>query len=231
METNEHIDFEFTDIQNKYIIFCDASIKKYNDIHYTCAGAICPNVYNKPSVCIISADETNNRGELLAIYKALELGRGLCMTYGYKPLLILSDSQFGVCGLRDWMPSWIDKRVGETIYSTNNKPVKNQDLFKAILNFIRTNGLDVYLRHISGHVNINEIKSIKKACKVFRNINRDNNFNVHDIVRYCKYNNDIDAITRCMLESADLSTIPIVNATKVVMCDYMIGDDWKGLIK
>jgi len=227
-----HIDFDFTDVTDKYIIFCDASIKKFNDIQYTCAGALCSNVYNKPSVCEISANETNNRGELIAIYKAIELGRGLCITYGYKPILIISDSQFGVCGLRDWMKTWIDRRVKNILYTSDNKPVKNQDLFKAILNLVKTSGVEVYLRHISGHIDINNIKDIKRACRVYGNINKaQSQYRVNDIIRYCKYNNDIDAITRSSLESIDLSTIPIEKTTKIVMCDHLIDIAWKGLIK
>jgi ribonuclease HI len=65
-------------------------------------------------------ETTNNRMELMATIKSLELLRESCLIQLY------TDSQYVQKGITEWLPNW-KKRSWR---KADNKPVKNADLWK-----------------------------------------------------------------------------------------------------
>ncbi len=67
-------------------------------------------------------DTTNNRMELMAAIQALETLTRPCAVQ------LNSDSSYVLKGITEWMPNW-KKRGWKT---ANNKPVKNEDLWRRL---------------------------------------------------------------------------------------------------
>ncbi len=86
-----------------------------------------------------SPETTNNRMELTATIEALKSLRRSQKIYLY------TDSQYVQKGVTQWLDGW-RKRGWKT---ANNKPVKNQDLWQILHNFIPI--LDVEWYWVKGH--------------------------------------------------------------------------------
>lgn len=92
---------------------------------------------------------SNNRGELLAIMKALEWMLGLCQARPDdhpRRLVVVSDSQYSVNTLIEWAPRWVAKGA--------LAKQKNPDMIGpalAQLAALRAAGVDVRLVHVRGH--------------------------------------------------------------------------------
>ena len=82
---------------------------------------------------------TNNRMELMAAIQALET-----LTKP-SPIEIITDSQYVMKGITEWLPNWI-KRNWKT---STNKPVKNADLWKRLQ--AATNPHEVSWSWVRGH--------------------------------------------------------------------------------
>ncbi len=88
------------------------------------------------------AATTNNRMELLAVIRGLEMLR-LPLTVD-----LFSDSQYVLKGLREWMPRW--KRKGWR--TAEGGEVKNQDLWVALDGLVARHRVNVHwVRGHSGH--------------------------------------------------------------------------------
>jgi ribonuclease HI len=122
-------------------IFTDGSyIKKKNKI-YCGFGVHFPEKQYIDLYGSYTDKPTNNRAELYAIKKALEITEIIQQYNQIKTVTILSDSMYSINSLTKWIHSW-EKNQWKT---TTNKPVKNKDLlvvikksidhFKGLLNF------------------------------------------------------------------------------------------------
>jgi ribonuclease HI len=88
---------------------------------------------------------TNNKMELSAAIVALQHIRGLPHFHPSTPITIISDSQYVVNGATTWLPNWV--RNGWR--SSDKKPVKNQDLWKAFE--FAAAGLSLAFEWVKGH--------------------------------------------------------------------------------
>ncbi|GAB6090137.1 ribonuclease HI [Spirochaeta dissipatitropha] len=85
---------------------------------------------------------TNNRMELTAVIKALQLVQ---KDFPAKPALIVTDSQYVKNGITQWIHTWI--RNG---WKTSQKsPVKNKELWQQLLEL--TNSVNVEWAWVKGH--------------------------------------------------------------------------------
>lgn len=87
--------------------------------------------------------QTNNRAELTAIIRAIELfGKtaepGQC-------LIIHTDSMYCINGIRKWMEGWKKRKW----MNSKKQPVKNKDLWLIINNLIKTYKIE--MRWVAGH--------------------------------------------------------------------------------
>jgi ribonuclease HI len=84
---------------------------------------------------------TNNRMELTAVIEGL---RALKKRTRVK---VVSDSEYVVIGMREWVPGWIahDWRRGPR----HTQPVKNVDLWKTLVELCEQH--DVTFEHVRGH--------------------------------------------------------------------------------
>jgi ribonuclease HI len=216
--------------RNTLEICTDASTKEFpNKRVFGCAGAVCINTGE--SRYIISQDTTNNRSELIAIYTGIKLAEDIILANPgvYTDIKLYSDSQFGIFGLTKWMDSWLSKRDDKGVmYGSNNKPVKNQELFKAIITYLTTHNLRVRMLHQSGHVNCKNSNALAEANKVFC---ASNGFllDVEDIYKISKYNDIVDKESRRRLQDIDPDQYPIADysGNYTIMCNYVIPNDYK----
>ncbi|GHJ85339.1 hypothetical protein NliqN6_1741 [Naganishia liquefaciens] len=88
--------------------------------------------------------QTNNRGELLAIIRALE-----SCPFPQLPLEIRTDSQYSISCITKYLPSWI--RNG--FRSSTGQPVKNKDMIVHLLALLNTRGKNnaVKFVHVKAH--------------------------------------------------------------------------------
>lgn len=84
-------------------------------------------------------DTTNNRMELTAAIQALETLTRPCAVQ------LNSDSSYVLKGITEWMPNW-KKRGWKT---ANNKPVKNEDLWRRLDAAITRH--DIVWKWVKGH--------------------------------------------------------------------------------
>jgi ribonuclease HI len=215
-------------------ICTDASIRDFeNGRQFGCSGAYCIN--NREQDYLISPDTTNNRSEMLAVYIGIKLAEKIMQYYPnkYDKIYIYSDSQFTVYGIKKWMDSWI-ATAGPTgtLFGTNGKPVKNQELFKAIITYCTTHNLHVNLFHQKGHVRLNSPKSLDQANKVFYT---SNGFwlRPEDIYKISYYNDLIDKSTRQKLYEVRESDYPKMDYSEnhLTMCSYVIPLNYKQFIQ
>lgn len=90
---------------------------------------------------------TNNRGEIQAATKAIELSAGC----GIKKLCLNTDSQFLINSVTKWLPGW--KAKGWRLSS--GLPVKNETDFRALDQTLRDN-LDLHVKwsYVPAHTGI-----------------------------------------------------------------------------
>ena len=87
---------------------------------------------------------TNNRMELIAAIKALEVLRKR------SKVTIVTDSKY----LKDGMTKWLDKWISNNWRNSTNKEIKNLDLWRAIYSLSETH--DVSWAWVKGHDNHKE---------------------------------------------------------------------------
>nr|XP_019012066.1 uncharacterized protein I206_02904 [Kwoniella pini CBS 10737]OCF50847.1 hypothetical protein I206_02904 [Kwoniella pini CBS 10737] len=107
--------------------------------------------------------QTNNRGELLAVIRAVEQ-----CPYPFIPLEIRCDSQYTISCMTTWLPKWLQtnfrtssktytKSNGQTIdTSTKSKEVLNVDMIKHLLVLLRNRGSKgkVKFKYVPAHSGI-----------------------------------------------------------------------------
>ncbi len=97
---------------------------------------------------------TNNRMELKAALRALEFSKG------YKKLYIYTDSIYLQKGITEWSRKWIQRKWR----TSDNKPVKNQDLWKKVLEEIK--GREIEWCWIKGHSGIRGNERADKEARL-----------------------------------------------------------------
>jgi len=90
------------------------------------------------------SEQTNNRAELTAIMRALEIL--LVSSSTDKEIVILSDSMYSINALTIWIKNWI-KNDWKT---SNKKPVKNKDLIQRIHQLMKRFP-NLRFQHIKAH--------------------------------------------------------------------------------
>ncbi|KAG8998263.1 hypothetical protein FRB94_006961 [Tulasnella sp. JGI-2019a] len=87
-------------------------------------------------------DQTNNRAELIAIIRCLELEEDPTV-----PLVIMTDSKYSISCIRDWIPNWI--RRGWR--SSKGEPVRNKLVIQHLANLLDNRPGRVKLEYVKGH--------------------------------------------------------------------------------
>lgn len=82
---------------------------------------------------------TNNRMELSAAIEALKIAPT-------EPITILSDSEYVIKGITEWIEGWIQKGWK----NSQKKPVLNQDLWEKLYEVTRDK--DITWKYVRGHV-------------------------------------------------------------------------------
>ncbi|PZU81189.1 MAG: ribonuclease HI [Shinella sp.] len=88
---------------------------------------------------------TNNKMELSAVLAVLQYIRGRPDFDRSTHITVISDSRYVVDGFAQWLPNWV--RNGWR--SSDKKPVKNQELWKA--SEFATTGLSLAFKWVKGH--------------------------------------------------------------------------------
>lgn len=190
-------------------IFTDASIQKYKDETFGCAGAILVhgNIRSKnlEQHNQIIRRTTNNNSEIKAV--RLGIQESLKWKNNYRVIRLFSDSQISIFGIRERIFKW--KLNDKGLYIGSEKtPIKNQDIMLEIVNFIVDHQLKIEFYHQAGHVNVRNKNDLLDAIHVFAASN-----NIRDLISYnfistiSSLNNMVDANTRNLLHNIDKSTL------------------------
>ena len=214
-------------------ICTDASLKTFMPSNrvFTCSGAI--SINSTQEKYIVTADSTNNRGEILAIYLGVKLAKEESEKNHYDAINIYSDSKFAIFGLREWMQGWLKTEDSKgIIYGSNKQPVKNQELFKMVITYCTLNNIKINFYAQRGHINPNSPKQLAKANKYFQ---QANGFLLkpEDIFKISFYNDIVDKNSRGILSSVDETHYPkrIINSDGINMCRYIIPKNFKDYIR
>lgn len=88
-------------------------------------------------------DTTNNRMEMMAVLRALDALKEPC------EVALHTDSRYVIDGMTKWMFGW-QKKGWKT---ADNKPVKNEDLWRALVLAAKPHKIDwIWVRGHAGHV-------------------------------------------------------------------------------
>jgi ribonuclease HI len=98
-------------------------------------------VVKRTAVTGKATDTTNNRMELMAAIMALE-----AITPGVCPITIVSDSQYVVKGMTEWLENWKRNRWR----NSKKKPVENRDLWERLDELYQLHG-DIRWEWVRGH--------------------------------------------------------------------------------
>lgn len=133
---------------------------------------------------------TNNRMELLAIIKALELIKETNVS-----IYIYSDSSYVVeCFLKKWYVNW-EKNGWK---NSAKKPVENQDLWQQLLSLVRS-FTEVNFFRVKGHLSINKTAEINKWYKKYTQ-NMDSNCTLEQFHYLVKMNNRADELANIAMD-------------------------------
>lgn len=87
---------------------------------------------------------TNQRAELFAIYVALIIIRKMLT---YSKIIIYTDSMYSINCATKWLDNWNENEWK----TSNNKPVKNQDILKPLHSLIKKLGTRLEFVHVHSH--------------------------------------------------------------------------------
>lgn len=115
-------------------------------------GVYSENVYNISEK--IEGRQTNQRAELYAILKALELTK----IDDYSTVYIYTDSLYSINCITKWIYGWINNGW----LDKKKKPVKNKDIIQPIYNIYKKYS-NIRFIHIEAHTNKTDIHSLGNA--------------------------------------------------------------------
>tara|TARA_Y100001958_G_C20985510_1_gene375024 strand:+ start:100 stop:672 length:573 start_codon:yes stop_codon:yes gene_type:complete len=115
-------------------------------------GVYCENVYNISER--IEGRQTNQRAELYAILKALELTK----IDDYSTVYIYTDSLYSINCITKWVYGWINNGW----LDKKKKPVKNKDIIQPIHHIYKKYS-NIRFIHIEAHTNKTDIHSLGNA--------------------------------------------------------------------
>lgn len=140
-------------------------------------------------------------GEIYAIYMILrEVGDWVIDSGRAVNLTIHTDSAYALQTLTEWMYTWKSRSInGYWVKSDGTQPAYQYMLetIDKILNY--QDGLNVQIKHISGHIDFSKQKHIDKARKRYR---RFNGLSISDneLAYHCFYNDICDKYAKKVLE-------------------------------
>lgn len=118
----------------------------------------------------ILRNETSQRGELFGILMGV-MNSFVYGSLGYQ-VRLFSDSLNSVLAIRNRIFKWVKMtESGEEIYLGPDGSIKNQDFIFNIINEILSNGINIEIYHVKGHVNLYNQESFLHAKQVFMESN------------------------------------------------------------
>ncbi|MCL2437302.1 MAG: ribonuclease HI [Clostridiales bacterium] len=137
------------------------------------------------------SNTTNNRMEMTALLRAFE-----ALTKEGQPIKVFSDSSYLInCFKEKWYENWL-KNGWRT---SDKKPVENQDLWEAMLPYLKKHRIEFY--RVKGHINLNSKRlNIEPLFHKFLESN-GNLFTLDDFKYIVEMNNRADALANKGIES------------------------------
>ena len=139
--------------ENPIYIYTDGACKNNGKKNAIAGiGVYSENVYNISEK--IEGRQTNQRAELYAILKALELTK----IDDYSTVYIYTDSLYSINCITKWIYGWINNGW----LDKKKKPVKNKDIIQPIYNIYKKYS-NIRFIHIEAHTNKTDIHSLGNA--------------------------------------------------------------------
>ena len=166
--------------KDRFILFTDASVNGKVDMKHgnSVMGGCCiyDSLINKfGNIDLFPFNRaTNNFGEMISIYNAARYCIELNKSTGETDFTIMSDSQYCIFSLRDWVYNWyrnVGKNNEYTIFTSSGNQLKNRFLIDSFIMMLCYSNIRLKLIYVSGHTD-----SIKKnILEVFCRSNFPNN--------------------------------------------------------
>lgn len=149
----------------KFIVYTDASFKRKDDEGFAGYGAAILNTSNM-TYCTFGSSIGNKTiayAELWAIYKGIEKALKFIGHEKKTNILVVTDSKLSVNCLTYFLPYRWNLTDPDNWKTVNKKPVKNQAIFKAILELLRSYpNAKVRIAHIHGHTTNRDIPKLTR---------------------------------------------------------------------
>ena len=152
-------------------IFTDGSFKKLKNKTKLCGygihwpGGEFPDI-GKP---FIYPPMTNQRAELYAILKALKIvhrsrKNNININNNNITITIYTDSEYSIKCFTQWYKTW---ELNDW-KNSNNEPVKNQDIIKPVVKYLKKNNNYIKFKHVRSHTGKQDYESLgnEKADKL-----------------------------------------------------------------
>lgn len=159
-----------------YIIFSDGSLRKIGK--KTFVGYSCVVLNTKTGVYTTLADELSSHRtivycEVWAVYRGLQYLQMIRMKNNLNSLnvLVVSDSQLLVTVFNDLIKNQWDLSDWNNWKKANGKTVKNQQLYRSIVELMNECDMKVRFVHINSHTNfakekVDKIRTAMKECGI-----------------------------------------------------------------
>lgn len=113
-------------------------------------------------------------GEIYAIYLILKEYDKLFNKHKDDYVLILhSDSAYCVQAITKWVFEWKKAARNGKWIKSDGKEVAYQKLFKKIFDIVYNKGYHIFIKHISGHIDISNSKHICKSIERYKRFNSE----------------------------------------------------------
>lgn len=170
-----------------FILFTDGSVRIFDEHRVSAYGCVVLDVSTKRYTTFggpMKQSDSIVYVEAWAIYRGLQYINKICKQRSVKPnILIVSDSKLNVEIMTHYIPKVWNLNDWDNWRKTDGSKVKNQELYRNIVELIIQNNLHVKFIHIHGHTTEREqskvykelkhadIKVPQKLCKVFVKMN------------------------------------------------------------
>ena len=94
-----------------------------------------------------------NKGELYAIYVALRL---IIKKFDFRNITVYTDSEYSINSLTKWVFNW----ASNNWIGSNKKPIKNQDIIKALYKIVNKYKARIKFVHVRSHTKKTDFNSI-----------------------------------------------------------------------
>jgi ribonuclease HI len=143
-------------------------------------------------------ESTSQRGELMGIRHALEIGKKLIEQKDEEEIYLITDSEYARKAI---YYKWFDKWSRNGWKTSSGSDVKNKDLWQDIMKLVDSYDEDtLHIFQVKGHVNVNNDDKVREAMLNFIDCNNGVKPPRHVLITFLSMNNKADKLAKEYVE-------------------------------